>query len=114
MWREGSILLAEKLSFQEIILTLQDYWSKYGCLIAQPYDLEVGAGTGATSEVVIDRIISTGLSDRVENYLYTDISPYFFSEAKIRYKDDPWVFTQVFDLEKGIVFNPSNRLRILL
>lgn len=62
--------------------------------------LEVGAGTGATSEVVIDRIISTGLSDRVENYLYTDISPYFFSEAKIRYKDDPWVFTQVFDLEK--------------
>lgn len=45
MWREGSILLAEKLSFQEIILTLQDYWSKRGCLIAQPYDLEVGAGT---------------------------------------------------------------------
>ncbi len=37
--------MAEKLSFQEIILTLQDYWSKYGCLIAQPYDLEVGAGT---------------------------------------------------------------------
>ena len=37
--------MAEKLSFQEIILTLQDYWSKYGCLVAQPYDLEVGAGT---------------------------------------------------------------------
>ncbi len=37
--------MAEKLSFQEIILTLQDYWSKRGCLIAQPYDLEVGAGT---------------------------------------------------------------------
>ncbi len=33
------------MEFQEIILKLQDYWSKYGCLIAQPYDLEVGAGT---------------------------------------------------------------------
>jgi glycyl-tRNA synthetase alpha chain len=31
--------------FQSVILTLQDYWADYGCLIAQPYDLEVGAGT---------------------------------------------------------------------
>lgn len=33
------------MNFQEIILTLQRYWSDYGCLIVQPYDLEVGAGT---------------------------------------------------------------------
>ncbi len=33
------------MDFQELILKLQDYWSRYGCLIAQPYDLEVGAGT---------------------------------------------------------------------
>ena len=33
------------ISFQEIILNLQKYWSKYGCVILQPYDLEVGAGT---------------------------------------------------------------------
>lgn len=33
------------MNFQEIILTLQNYWSEYGCLIAQPYDVEVGAGT---------------------------------------------------------------------
>ena len=33
------------LSFQEIILTLQDYWSKQGCLIWQPYYTQVGAGT---------------------------------------------------------------------
>ncbi|HBG23022.1 MAG: glycine--tRNA ligase subunit alpha [Syntrophaceticus sp.] len=32
------------LSFQEIIARLNDYWSKY-CVIQQPYDLEVGAGT---------------------------------------------------------------------
>ena len=32
-------------SFQDIILNLQKYWSKQGCLILQPYDIEVGAGT---------------------------------------------------------------------
>tara|TARA_B100001121_G_scaffold310074_1_gene339385 strand:+ start:863 stop:1744 length:882 start_codon:yes stop_codon:yes gene_type:complete len=33
------------LSFQDAILSLQKYWSKQGCVILQPYDLEVGAGT---------------------------------------------------------------------
>ncbi len=33
------------LSFQEIILKLQEYWGKHGCIILQPYDMEVGAGT---------------------------------------------------------------------
>ena len=33
------------LSFQKTISNLQNYWSKQGCIILQPYDLEVGAGT---------------------------------------------------------------------
>jgi glycyl-tRNA synthetase alpha chain len=33
------------LSFQDLILTLHAYWSKQGCVILQPYDMEVGAGT---------------------------------------------------------------------
>ena len=33
------------LSFQNTIFNLQKYWSKIGCIILQPYDLEVGAGT---------------------------------------------------------------------
>ncbi len=32
-------------TFQELILRLQEYWSKRGCLIVQPYDIEKGAGT---------------------------------------------------------------------
>ena len=32
-------------SFQDVILRLQDFWAKQGCVILQPYDLEVGAGT---------------------------------------------------------------------
>ena len=33
------------LSFQDIIMNLQKFWGKNGCIILQPYDLEVGAGT---------------------------------------------------------------------
>jgi glycyl-tRNA synthetase alpha chain len=32
-------------SFQDLILTLQQFWAKQGCVLLQPYDLEVGAGT---------------------------------------------------------------------
>jgi len=38
-------LIKEPPTFQDTILTLQKYWSKQGCVILQPYDLEVGAGT---------------------------------------------------------------------
>jgi glycyl-tRNA synthetase alpha chain len=32
-------------SFQDLILTLHNYWAEQGCVILQPYDMEVGAGT---------------------------------------------------------------------
>ncbi len=38
-----------KLTFQEIIFNLQEYWSSNGCAIIQPYDMEVGAGTSHTA-----------------------------------------------------------------
>ncbi|MDC0074125.1 glycine--tRNA ligase subunit alpha [Alphaproteobacteria bacterium] len=37
--------MPSKFSFQSIIMNLQKYWSELGCIIEQPYDLEVGAGT---------------------------------------------------------------------
>ena len=37
--------LAPSRSFQGLILTLQRYWAEQGCVILQPYDMEVGAGT---------------------------------------------------------------------
>lgn len=37
------------LSFQQLILTLHQYWSDRGCLILQPYDMEMGAGTFHTA-----------------------------------------------------------------
>jgi glycyl-tRNA synthetase alpha chain len=32
-------------SFQEIIFKLKQYWAERGCIIQEPYDVEVGAGT---------------------------------------------------------------------
>jgi glycyl-tRNA synthetase alpha chain len=40
------------LSFQGLILALHDYWSRQGCVILQPYDVEIGAGTLAPSTVL--------------------------------------------------------------
>ncbi|MYZ50549.1 glycine--tRNA ligase subunit alpha [Propylenella binzhouense] len=37
--------MAPARSFQGLILTLQRYWADKGCVILQPYDMEVGAGT---------------------------------------------------------------------
>ena len=36
---------ALSLSFQDLILTLHRYWGEQGCVILQPYDMEMGAGT---------------------------------------------------------------------
>lgn len=33
------------MTFQELLMTLQRFWADHGCVIQQPYDIEVGAGT---------------------------------------------------------------------
>lgn len=37
--------LKKSMTFQELIFRLQKFWSERGCIIQQPYDMEVGAGT---------------------------------------------------------------------
>ncbi|MBO0740398.1 MAG: glycine--tRNA ligase subunit alpha [Hyphomicrobiaceae bacterium] len=41
----GSPALKPRQSFQDLILALQQFWGEQGCVILQPYDMEVGAGT---------------------------------------------------------------------
>jgi glycyl-tRNA synthetase alpha chain len=43
--QSSSIHLSPARSFQGLILELQRYWADYGCILLQPYDMEVGAGT---------------------------------------------------------------------
>ena len=35
------------LTFQELLFRLQGFWAERGCVLQQPYDVEVGAGTMA-------------------------------------------------------------------
>ena len=37
--------MSKPLTFQQMILKLLDFWAEYGCLIWQPYNVQVGAGT---------------------------------------------------------------------
>ncbi|MCI0435296.1 MAG: glycine--tRNA ligase subunit alpha, partial [Gemmatimonadetes bacterium] len=43
------ILKVPPRSFQDLILALQRYWAEQGCVLLQPYDMEVGAGTFHTA-----------------------------------------------------------------
>ncbi len=36
------------MNFQQVIHTLESFWARKGCVVIQPYDLEVGAGTFST------------------------------------------------------------------
>jgi len=47
--RSGKKTARAPRTFQELIFALQAYWSARGCLILQPYDMEVGAGTFHTA-----------------------------------------------------------------
>ena len=48
-WNDTIIYM---LSFQKLILRLQEYWADQGCMILQPYDMEVGAGTSSPATVL--------------------------------------------------------------
>jgi len=45
MNREMAASVPSAHSFQNLILALQGFWAEQGCVVLQPYDLEVGAGT---------------------------------------------------------------------
>jgi len=45
----GRVRKHEVQSFQDLIFTLQTYWSQQGCVVLQPYDMEMGAGTFHTA-----------------------------------------------------------------
>ena len=40
-----AVLNKQELSFDELLLKLQEFWQKQGCSILQPYDISAGAGT---------------------------------------------------------------------
>ena len=49
MTRSAPKTVAKPRTFQDLILALQSYWAAKGCVLVQPYDMEVGAGTFHTA-----------------------------------------------------------------
>ena len=47
--RESFLKHGSRPTFQQVILTLQNFWDKQGCTLLQPYDIEMGAGTFHTA-----------------------------------------------------------------
>jgi len=62
--------MARPESFQSLILTLQTYWADQGCVLLQPYDIEVGAGTFHPATT----LRSLGKADDVWNCAYVQPS----------------------------------------
>ncbi|GAB3456751.1 non-ribosomal peptide synthetase [Streptomonospora sediminis] len=58
--------------------------------------LEIGAGVGGTTEAVV-----AALAGHDVEYRFTDVSPFFISEAKEHFADFPWVSFGLFDLNQG-------------
>ncbi|MEV7027830.1 class I SAM-dependent methyltransferase, partial [Kitasatospora sp. NPDC093558] len=61
--------------------------------------VEIGAGTGATTEAVIDALTGSGLT---ADYLFTDVSKFFLGPARERFGRHPWVRFDLFDIDRTL------------
>ena len=87
------------LSFQGLILTLQKYWSDQGCVILQPFDLEVGAGTLHPATVL------RSLGPKPWNVAYVQPSR---RPADGRYGDNPNRLQHYYQFQVIMKPNPKN------
>ena len=93
------------LSFQDLILTLQSYWSKQGCVILQPFDTEVGAGTLHPATVL------RSLGPKPWNVAYVQPSR---RPADGRYGDNPNRLQHYYQFQVIMKPNPKNLQELYL
>jgi len=77
-------------------------WADKGEASSDLRILEVGAGTGATTDTVVSRLqplVSQGLRP---DYLFTDITRFFITAAHERYQDCPWVRCRIVDIDQHL------------
>lgn len=65
--------------------------------------LEVGAGTGATTDEVVHRLKTSAAKELKPDYLFTDISNYFLAAARRHFRDCPWMSFQIIDIDKNLL-----------
>lgn len=87
-----------------------DYLKK----ISNAIILEIGAGTGATSDVVLKDIYKNNLLERI-TYIYTDISKYFLQKAKERYtvyKEKADIYYHTLNIDKTFSGQLDDKLKV--
>jgi len=97
--------MQKSLDFQDIIMTLQRYWSEKGCLIWQPYYLQVGAGT--MNPATFLRV----LSPEPWNVAYVEPS---IRPDDGRYGDNPYRFQQHYQFQVILTPAPGNPQELYL
>ena len=103
LFPEGNVEYASALYKSTVIFRylnniLADELCKNG--VAESVILEVGAGTGSTTDVVVDVLKKRKLIPK--EYIYTDISRFFLNKATERYGDTPFMRYEVLNLESDI------------
>ncbi len=93
------------LSFQDLILALHAYWSAQGCLILQPYDTEVGAGTLHPATV----LRALGKKDWRAAYVQPSRRP-----SDGRYGENPNRLQHYYQYQVILKPNPSNMQELYL
>jgi glycyl-tRNA synthetase alpha chain len=92
-------------TFQDLIFTLQSYWSQHGCVIVQPYDMEVGAGTFHTATF----LRSIGPEPWSAAYVQPSRRP-----TDGRYGDNPFRLQHYYQLQVLIKPSPPELLELYL
>ena len=95
----------QSLSFQDLILALQNYWSQQGCVILQPFDTEVGAGTLHPATVL------RSLGPKPWNVAYVQPSR---RPADGRYGDNPNRLQHYYQFQVIMKPNPKNLQELYL
>ncbi len=94
-----------QLTFQDIILKLQNYWANQGCAILQPYDMEVGAGTSHTATF----LRSLGPEPWIATYVQPSRRP-----KDGRYGNNPNRLQHYYQLQVVLKPSPLNILELYL
>lgn len=93
------------MSFQDVILALQVFWSRQGCVILQPYDMEMGAGTSHPATAL------ETLSSRDWNVAFVQPSR---RPQDGRYGDNPNRFQKYYQFQVILKPSPENAQELLL
>mgnify|MGYP003609028919 FL=1 len=93
------------LTFQELILSLQNFWAQQGCVLLQPYDMEMGAGTFHTATFL------RALGPETWNAAYVQPSR---RPKDGRYGENPNRLQQYYQCQVVLKPNPANIQQLYL